>query len=133
MWWLLEKPVDRRQFSLLAAGVLGHCLGPFANCVLRQFTGEVKPHSSLDFPAGDGVLFVVVSKTGGLGGDTLEDVIHERVHDAHSLAGDSGVGVHLLQDLVDVDGVALLARLSPLLGVSPGRLGLGSCLLLSLL
>ena len=102
--------------------------------MLGQFTGEVKPHSSLDFPAGDSMLFVVMSQTGGFGGDTLEDVVHEGVHDAHGLAGNAGVRVHLLQDLVDVDGVALLARLSPLLlGFPPGRLGLGRCLFLSLL
>ena len=98
-----------------------------------QLTREVQPHSSLDFPAGDGVLPVVVSKAGGLGGDTLKDVVHERVHDAHGFAGDAGVGVHLFQHLVDVNGVALLTRLSPLLGFSSGRLGLGRCLFLSLL
>ena len=41
--------------------------------------------------------------------------------------------MNLFQHLVDVDGVALLARLSPLLGFPPGRLGLGRCLLLPLL
>ena len=122
------------KFScLFAAGVLGHRLGSLADCVLRQFTREVQPYSSLDFPAGDGVFLVVVSKTRGFDRDTLKDVIHEGVHDAHGLAGDASVGVHLLQHLVDVDGVALLARLSPLLGFPPGRLGLGRCLLLSLL
>ena len=41
--------------------------------------------------------------------DSLEDVIHERVHDAHRLARDARVWVHLLQDLVDVDGIGLLS------------------------
>ena len=100
--------------------------------MLGQFTGQVEPHSSLDFPAGDGVLPVVVSQAGGLGGDTLKDVVHERVHDAHGLAGDASVRVNLFQHLVDVDGVALLARLSPLFGFSSGRLRLSRCLLLSL-
>ena len=101
--------------------------------MLGQFTREVQPYSSLDFPTGDGVLLVVVSKAGGLDRDTLKDVVHEGVHDAHGLAGDAGIGVNLFQHLVDVDGVALLARLSPLLGFPPGRLGLGRRLLLSLL
>ena len=123
-----------KKFScLFAAGVLGHRLGSLADCVLGQFTGEVQPHSCLDFPAGDGVFPVVVSQAGGLNRDTLKDVVHERVHDAHGLAGDAGVRVDLFQHLVDVDGVALLARLSPLLGFSSGRLRLGRCLLLSLL
>ena len=61
------------------------------------------------------MLLVVVRQTGRLGGDTLEDVVHERVHDAHGLAGDTGVGVDLLQDLVYVDGIALLTGLSLLL------------------
>ena len=109
--------------SLLAAGVLGHSLGALADCVLGKFTGQVQPHGSLDLSAGDGVLPVVVGQTRGLCSDPLEDVVHEGVHDAHGLAGDASVGVHLLQDLVDVDGVALLSGLlfffaSPPLGFS---------------
>ena len=78
------------------------------------------------------MLLVVVRQTGRLGGDTLEYVVHERVHDAHSLAGDAGIGVDLLQDLVDVDGIALLAGLSLLLLFSR-RLRLGGGFLLALL
>ena len=91
----------------------------------------MQSYSGLDFAASDGVFLVVVSQAGGLGGDALKQVVHEGVHDAHGLAGDTGVGVNLLQHLVDVDGVALLARLSPLLGIS-SRLGLRRRLLLSL-
>ena len=84
--------------------------------MLGELSWQVKPHCSLDFATGDGVLLVVVRQAGGLGGDTLEDVAHEGVHDAHGLGGDASVGVDLLQHLVDVDGVALLAGLSALLG-----------------
>ena len=122
------------EFScLFAAGVLGHCLGPLADCVLGQLAGKVQPHSSLDFTAGDGVLLVVVGQAGGFGGNALKDIIHEGVHDTHGFGGDAGIRVNLLEHLVDVDGVALLAALSPLLGVTPSGLGLGCRLLLSLL
>ena len=109
--------------ELLAAGVLGHSLGPFTDGVLAQFSGQVETDGRLDLAAGDRVFLVVVSQSGSLGGDPLEDVVDERVHDAHGLAGDASVGVNLLQNLVDVDGVALLAVLSPLLLAR--RLGLG--------
>ncbi len=92
----------------------------------------MKPDSCLDFTTRDGVLLVVVSQTGSLGGDTLKDVAHERVHDAHSFGGDTGVGVHLLQHLVDIDGVALLTGLSALLSFSSG-LALDGSLLLAFL
>ena len=46
-----------------------------------------------------------MGQAGSLGGDALEDVVDERVHDGHGLAGDASVGVNLLQNLVDVDGV----------------------------
>ena len=128
----LRKAGLKRKFScLFAAGILGHCLGSLADRMLGQFPGEVQPHSSLNFTAGNRVLFVVVSKAGGLDGDSLKDVVNEGVHDAHSLTGDAGVGVNLLQDLVDIDGVALLARLSSLFSISTGRLGLGRRLLFS--
>ena len=121
MWWLLEKPVSCTAWrgtnsSLFAAGVLRYSLGALTNSMLGQLTRQVQPHSSLDFTAGDGVLLVVVSQAGAFSGDSLKDVVNEGVHDAHGLARDAGVGVHLLQHLVDVDGVALLAGFSPLLG-----------------
>ena len=84
----------------------------------------MKTDGCLDLAAGDGVLLVVVRQTGRLRGDTLEDVVHERVHDAHGLAGDASVGVDLFQHLVDVDRVALLTGPLPLL--LPCRLRLDS-------
>lgn len=119
--------------NLLAAGVLGDSLGAFRHCMLGEFSWKKKPYSSLDLPAGDGGLLVVVSKARGLDCDPLEDVIHERVHDAHGLAGDSSVRVNLLQHLVDVDGVGFLPALLPLFAVGGGHLGLSAGLLLSFL
>ena len=51
----------------------------------------------------------------------------ERVHDGHALGGDAGVGVHLLEHLVDVD----LVRLR--LGLALGLAALGDRLLGGLL
>ena len=141
MWWLLEKPVCcfsscccLVHSNLLAAGVLGDSLGALRHGVLGQLSWEVESHGSLDLAAGDSVLLVVLRQAGRLGGDALKDVVDERVHDAHGLAGDASVGVDLLQHLVDVDGVALLAGLSPLLlALSSGWLLGGGSLLLSLL
>ena len=53
------------------------------------------------------MLLVVANKSGGLGGDLLEDVVDERVHDGHGFLGDTGLGVDLLEDAVDVDGESL--------------------------
>ena len=64
--------------------------------------------------------------------DALEDIVDEGVHDGHGAAGDSSVGVHLLQNLVDVDSVAFLALSAPLLVATwPGGLGLLRSLLSS--
>ena len=89
--------------------------------MLGQLSGEEEPDSGLDFPGGDGGPLVVVGKTGGLGGDSLEDVVDERVHDAHGLGGDTGVRVDLLQHLVDVDGIGFLPPLLSLFLVSLGN------------
>ena len=111
--------------SLLAAGVFGDGFGSLGDSVLGQFTGQEKTDSGLDFSAGNGGPLVVVSQAGGLGSDSLKDVIDERVHDAHSLAGNTGVGVHLLQDFVDVDGIGFPPP--PALFLVPSSLGLGLC------
>ena len=115
--------------SLLGAGVLGDGLGALRHGVLGQLSGQEQTDSGLDLSAGDGGPAVVVSKTAGLGGDTLEDIVDEGVHDAHGLAGDSSVGVDLLKDLVDVDGVGFPPPPLPLLLPGTGGLGLGGGLL----
>ena len=90
-----------------------------------QFTGEEQPDGGLDLPGGDGGTLVVVGKTRSLTSDSLKDIVDEGVHDAHGLGGDAGVGVDLLQDLVHVDGVALLPGLPALLASLDGGLGDG--------
>ena len=79
--------------------------------MLGKLAWEEKPDGGLDLPGGDGGPLVVVGETRGLGGDSLKDVIHERVHDRHGLGRDTGIGVDLLQDLVDVNGVRFLSLL----------------------
>ena len=63
--------------------------------------------------------------------NSLEDVIHKGVHDAHGLAGNSSVRVDLLQHLVDVDGVGLPPPPFPLLVSTTGSLSLAGGLLCS--
>ena len=93
--------------------------------MLGQLSGEEKPDSRLDLPGSDGRPLVVVGETGGLSGDSFEDVVDERVHDAHGLGRDSGVRVNLFQHLVDVDGVRFLSLLLLfLVSGSTGGLGL---------
>ena len=110
---------------LLGAGVLGDGLGSFRDGVLSQLSGEEKSDSRLDLPGGDGGPLVVVGQAGGLSGDSFEDVVDERVHDAHGLGRDASVGVDLLQHLVDVDGIRFLPSLLLLLLITLGD-GLGS-------
>ncbi len=86
--------------------------------MLGEFPGKKESDRGLDFSRGDGRPLVVVSQTTGLAGDPLEQVVDERVHDGHGLGADAGVGMNLLQDLVDVDGVRLLAGLPASLLVS---------------
>ena len=59
----------------------------------------------------------------GFSSISLEEVINEGVHDAHGLRGDTGIGVDLFQDLVDIDGIGLLALMAFLLSVLGDSLG----------
>ena len=88
--------------------------------MLGQLSGQEETDGGLDLTRGDGGPLVVVSQTASLGGDALEDVVDEGVHDGHGLGGHSGVGVHLLQHLVDVDGVGFLPLLLALLTIALG-------------
>ena len=110
--------------DLLGAGVLGHSLGSLGDSMLGEFTRQQEPHRGLDLTGRDGGPLVVVSETTGLRSDALKQVVDKGVHDGHGLGGNTGVGVHLLQDLIDVDGIGLLSLVLPLLFVSFGN-GLG--------
>lgn len=86
--------------------------------MLGQLTGQDETDRGLDLARGDGGLLVVGSKLGSLRGDALEDIVDEGVEDRHGAVGDTSVRVDLLQDLVNVGGVGLLARLGALLLVA---------------
>ena len=85
--------------------------------MLGKLSGKKESDGRLDLSGGQGVLLVVSHELGGLEGNLLEDVVDEGVHDVHGSLGDSGLGVHLLEDSVDVDGEGLGSSLL-LLGVS---------------
>ena len=75
--------------------------------MLGELSWEDELDSRLDLLGGEGVLLVVSDELGGLGGNLLEDIVDEGVHDGHGSLGDSGLWVNLLQDSVDVDGEGL--------------------------
>ncbi|CAL9148194.1 unnamed protein product [Musa hybrid cultivar] len=100
--------VDRSR-----AGELGDRLGPLGHGVLGELTREDQADGGLDLAGRDSGLLVVAGEAGGLLGELLEDVVDEGVHDGHGLAGDTDVGMHLLEHLEDVD----LVGLAPLLGL----------------
>ena len=100
--------------------------------MLGQLAGEKQTDGSLDLSGRDRGPTVVVGQTASLGSDALEDVVDKRVHDAHGLAGHAGVGMYLLQHLIDVDAVAFPPPPLPLLVSAPSGLRLACCLLGSL-
>ena len=70
---------------------------------------------------------VVVGQFGSLGRNTLKKIIDKGVCDAPGLGGDTGIGVDLLQHLVDVDDIGLLTLGFALLAVFGNNFsGLGS-------
>ena len=119
-------------YRLTGASVFGDGLGALADSVLGQFTGQEEADGGLDLSAGDGGTLVVVGQARGLVGDALEDVVDKGVHDIHGFAGDSSVGVDLLQHFVDVNAVALPPPTSAFLVAGAHGLCLGGGLLGSL-
>ena len=69
-----------------------------------QLSGEDELDSGLDLTGRKSSSLVESDELGSFGGDSVEGVVDEGVHDVHGLLGDSDVGVDLLEDLVDVDG-----------------------------
>ncbi len=71
--------------------------------MLGELTREHQADGGLDLSGRQSLLLVVSDQLNGLLGDSVEDVIDERVHDTHRLLGDTSIGVDLLEDLEDVD------------------------------
>ncbi|XP_037726456.1 uncharacterized protein LOC119562250 isoform X1 [Drosophila subpulchrella] len=115
--------------AMLCPRISSDSLGSLTDGVLGQLSGQEQANSRLDLPTGYGRALVVVSQTRRLGSNALEDIIHKAVHDAHRLRRNAGVRVDLLQDLVNVDGVALLPlALLLLIGLGDVLLGFASLL-----
>ena len=85
---------------------LGDGLGALGDSVFAELAREHEADRSLDLAGRERLLLGVAAELGGLERDALEDIINERVHDAHALLGDARVGVDLLEDPVDVGRVA---------------------------
>ena len=98
--------------------------------MLRKLTRQQQTDSGLNLSRSDGDALVVLYKTRRFGRDALEDVVDKGIHYGHGLEGDTGVGMHLLQHLVDVDGKGLLALavLLLLVGGADSFLGLARLL-----
>ena len=90
--------------------------------MLGKLTRKHKADGGLDFARGKSGLLVVSGKLSGFSGNALENVVDERVHDGHSLLGNTGIRVHLLEHLVDVRRVRFSSLLA-LLGTSGSLLG----------
>ena len=75
--------------------------------MLCELARKKQAHRRLDFTGRKGGLLVVARKTRRLQSQTLKDVVDEGVQDGHAALGDAGLGMDLLQDLVDVRAVGL--------------------------
>merc|ERR1712080_769991 len=100
--------VQYNFISLFRTGVLCDSLGSFRDGVFGQLPWQKKSYSSLDLPRSDGRSFVVVGELTSFSSNPLEQIVHERVHDAHGLGGNTSVRMNLFKHFVDVDGIRLL-------------------------
>jgi len=71
--------------------------------VSGELSGEDELDGRLDLSGGESSSLVESDQLGALSGDSVEGVVDEGVDDVHGFLGDADVGVHLLENLVDVD------------------------------
>ena len=110
----------------LSGRELGDGFGSFGNSVLGKFTRKHQTDRGLDFTGRKCGLLVVRCQFPGFGGDPFEDIVNERIHDRHTLLGDTGIGMDLFQDLVNVRRVRFDSLL--LSFATGGTSTLGGCL-----
>ena len=96
-------------YHLLGAGVLLDSFGSLAHSMLGELSWQDETDCCLNFTRADRAPVVVLRETRCFSSDLPEDVVDEGVHDRHCLAGDTNIGVYLLEHLVDVDAVRFLS------------------------
>ena len=106
-----EKGRFLANFCLLGLGVFGDSLSTLRDGMFGKFTGKEKSDSGLNFSRWNRSFFIVSSKSVSLRGNTLENIPNEGIHDFHGFGGNSSVGMHLFQNLVDVDFEGLITGL----------------------
>ncbi|GIY97453.1 hypothetical protein CEXT_359141 [Caerostris extrusa] len=89
--------------------------------MFRKFSWQQQTNGCLYFSACNSGTLVVMSKTRGFGSKTFEYIVHKAVHNRHSFTGNTGIGMNLLQNLVDVNTETFLPLLFPFKFLSPGR------------
>ena len=99
-------------------GVFGDGLGTLRDGVLSELTWEEELDGRLDRSSRHGSSSGNSDESGGFGAESVEGIVHERVHDIHGSSGDSNIWVDLFEDFVDVDGKRFLPLGSLLLLVS---------------
>ena len=87
------------------ARVLGDGLRALADGVLSELAGQQQTDGGLDLAARDRRPLVVLGESGRFASNALEDIIDERIHDRHSLAGDTSVWMYLFENFIDVDAI----------------------------
>jgi hypothetical protein len=107
---------------LLRRGEFRHGLGTFRYGVFGQFTGQHKTNGRLDFATAQGRFFIVRGKFSRFGGDTFKNIVNERIHDAHTLFRNPGIGMDLFKHFVNVRAVRFRTLLV-LGGLGAGALG----------
>lgn len=73
----------------------GDRLGAFQHSVLGQLRGQDEAHRRPNLARTERRLLVDANQTRRLSRQLLEDIVHERVQDAHGIRGDPRVTMHL--------------------------------------
>jgi len=100
---------------LLGAGVLGDSFCALRHEVFDQLARQQLTQGGLDLPTADRRSFIAVCKIQCFGSDPLENVVHEWLDNAHNLAWNSSVRVHLFQHFVNIDVENILVACAALL------------------
>mmetsp|Transcript_10380 Transcript_10380/g.31956 ORF Transcript_10380/g.31956 Transcript_10380/m.31956 type:complete len:250 (+) Transcript_10380:153-902(+) len=85
-----------------AATAFGDGLCALRNSVLCQLAGQLETNSSLDLTTADGELLRGLHESACLRDDAAQQHNDVVIGNAHRLLGEASVGMHLLQNLVDV-------------------------------
>ena len=97
-----QNTKDESSIKLRSVTEFGNSFGTFRDGVFGKLSWEKELDGRLDRSSGESSSSRNSNESSGFRAESVEGIVHEGVHDAHSSSGDTNFWVDLFKDFIDI-------------------------------